>query len=531
MRIPRSYVEQYSRGLNRVSEQGRAALADALSAIDLTGDVAEARERVVAVMQVHCGASSTMAARLAADFYDGLRERFGIEDGFRAVVDGGYEPAATEGAVRAFAQDLVDGKPQEQFVGKCSDRLDREVRLSANQCVERNARRDPKKPRWARVPTGPETCEFCIMLASRGFVYHGEQLAIHAHANCDCRIVPSWDKAKAEVEGYDPNYYLDCYQNPDAHPEIREAINARRRELYAESAKSERKAAHRLAEEEEKERRRIAALSEEAKAVFENERFVETFGTATASRTEAAIDGAMKSGDVRRVNAAKLLAKDIADGFEVESVTAEGSKYLTGTGKVQFSPDGAQSPRTIAHELAHRRDDLSALSYTVRKLTGDVTLTTSSGSWSSMDFEHGNKTLAWRFRASRRGVTPAWRDLKRRLEATTDTEVMAKIYEANPDIADHPSDFAGLSDIIHAASNGKKRIWHGHFWLKDADGNVIRDGNGNKVPYWNDTTRVIETWADYSAALVSNGREAALIQQLFPEEAAIMDAMMEVMVS
>ena len=212
MRIPRSYVEQYSRGLNRVSEQGRAALADALSAIDLTGDVAEVRERVVAVMQVHCGASSTMAARLAADFYDGLRERFGIEDGFRAVVDGGYEPAATEGAVRAFAQDLVEGKPQEQFVGKCSDRLDREVRLSANQCVERNARRDPKKPRWARVPTGPETCEFCIMLASRGFVYHSEQLASHAHANCDCRIVPSWDKAKAEIEGYDPSEYLRAWE-------------------------------------------------------------------------------------------------------------------------------------------------------------------------------------------------------------------------------------------------------------------------------------------------------------------------------
>lgn len=517
MRIPRSYVERYSRGLNRVSEQGRAALADALSAIDLTGDVAEVRERVVAVIQVHCGASSTMAARLAADFYDGLRERFGIEDGFRAVVDGGYEPAATEGAVRAFAQDLVDGKPQEQFVGKCSDRLDREVRLSANQCVERNARRDPKKPRWARVPTGPETCEFCIMLASRGFVYHSEQLASHAHANCDCRIVPSWDKAKAEVEGYDPNYYLDCYQNPDAHPEIREAINARRRELYAESAKSERKAAHRLAEEEEKERRRIAALSEEAKAVFENERFVETFGTATASRTEAAIDGAMKSGDVRRVNAAKLLAKDIADGFEVESVAAEGSKYLTGTGKVQFSPDGAQSPRTIAHELAHRRDDLSSLSYTARKKTADghadVTLTTSTGSWSTMSFEHGNKTLASRFKASRSGVTPAWRDLKRRLRVRSDAEAKAKLNELrkNAGLARH--DAQSLSDIIHAASNGEVSLGYNH-----------------AVSYWDDTTRVIETWADYNASLVINGREAKLIQELFPDEVAIMDAMMEVMV-
>lgn len=216
MRIPRSYVERYSAGLNAIGEQGRAALADALSAIDLTGDVADVRERVTAAMQACCGASSTMSARLAADFYDGLRSRFGIEDGFRATVDGGYEPEATEGAVRAFAQDLVDGRP-ESFVSKCADRLDREVRLSANRCVERNARRDPKRPRWARVPTGAETCQFCIMLASRGFVYRNEDVASHAHANCDCRVVPSWDKGKAAVEGYDPDLYLDMWQHPERY--------------------------------------------------------------------------------------------------------------------------------------------------------------------------------------------------------------------------------------------------------------------------------------------------------------------------
>lgn len=217
MQIPRRWVEAYSRNLNQLSERGRAELARRLSKVDWSQDVATVREQVVAVMQTCCGASSTMAARLAADFYDGLRDEFGVEDGFRAAVDGGYEPEATEGAVRAFALDLVDGKPVETFVGKCADRLDREVRLSANRCVESNARRDPKRPRWARVPTGAETCEFCIMLASRGFVYHGEDLASHAHAHCDCRVVPSWDKAKSEVEGYDPDLYLDMWQHPERY--------------------------------------------------------------------------------------------------------------------------------------------------------------------------------------------------------------------------------------------------------------------------------------------------------------------------
>ena len=41
-------------------------------------------------------------------------------------------------------------------------------------------------------------------------MYRNEDVATHAHANCDCRVVPSWDKETAEVEGYNPDYYLDC---------------------------------------------------------------------------------------------------------------------------------------------------------------------------------------------------------------------------------------------------------------------------------------------------------------------------------
>lgn len=184
MQIPRSYVENYSKALNVVSDRARAALVDALAQIDYSADVADIREAVIAIMQPACGASSTMAARLAADFYDGLRARFGIDDGYLAEVDSQRVPEATEGAVRAFVQDLVDDKPIEQFVGKCADRIDYETRKAANECVAANAKRDPKKPRWARVPTGAETCQFCIMLASRGFVYHSEETASHAHANC-----------------------------------------------------------------------------------------------------------------------------------------------------------------------------------------------------------------------------------------------------------------------------------------------------------------------------------------------------------
>ena len=218
MQIPRSYIENYSNSLNQISTTARESLSNALMQLNYDADIADIRNAVIAVMQTACGASSDLSARLAAEFYDGLRLQFGIDDGYQAEVNSGRVPEATDGAVRAFVQDLVDDKPIEQFVGKCVDRLDYETRKAANECVAKNAKNDPEKPRWARVPTGVETCSFCIMLASRGFVYHSEETASHAHAHCDCRVIPSWDKSPT-AQGYDPDLYYDMWKHPEKYSE------------------------------------------------------------------------------------------------------------------------------------------------------------------------------------------------------------------------------------------------------------------------------------------------------------------------
>ena len=219
MQIPRSYVENYSDALNVVSERARASLAEALSRIDYTQDVAAVRRAVVDIMQQACGASSTVAARLAAEFYDGMRARFGIDDGYKAEVDSLREPEATEGAVRAFIDKLDDEYPDiEAFKQLCIDRIDAETRKAANMCMYLNAQNDPKRPRYARVPVGLDTCSFCLMLASRGFVYKRKELASHAHAHCDCRVIPSWDKNGQAVEGYDDSLYYDQWKHPEKYP-------------------------------------------------------------------------------------------------------------------------------------------------------------------------------------------------------------------------------------------------------------------------------------------------------------------------
>lgn len=72
--------------------------------------------------------------------------------------------------------------------------------------------------RYARVPMGGDTCEFCMMLASRGAVYASSAAAgemEHYHANCHCKVVPAW--GLSEIEGYNPNEYYDRWKHPEKY--------------------------------------------------------------------------------------------------------------------------------------------------------------------------------------------------------------------------------------------------------------------------------------------------------------------------
>ena len=120
------------------------------------------------------------------------------------------------------------------------------VKLVGADTTLKNAMRDGAQFAW--VPNG-DTCSFCITLASRGWQYMSKKAlrnghAEHIHAHCDCEYAVRFD-GKSTVAGYEPDKYLEEYKNAGGdinamrrirYKENKDAINARKRELYAKQA-------------------------------------------------------------------------------------------------------------------------------------------------------------------------------------------------------------------------------------------------------------------------------------------------------
>ena len=116
-----------------------------------------------------------------------------------------------------------------------SSAIGRQVKLVGVDTMQQNALRDGAE--WAWIPSG-DTCAFCLTLASRGWQRASKNAlrnghAEHVHANCDCTYAIRFSN-DIDVEGYNPDEYLEMYEGADGDsPERR--INALRREFYAKN--------------------------------------------------------------------------------------------------------------------------------------------------------------------------------------------------------------------------------------------------------------------------------------------------------
>lgn len=170
--------------------------------------VAEKREAAKLIMEGFVQGYDDVAAEFAAQWYDDLAEREGARLQ-QAVTMTTYRPESVDTVARYQAKKLVKGGDA-AFARACGEYARNDALRSLNETIISNVGRDRSAGvRFARVPTGFETCTFCIMLASRGAVYHTRKSAgefKHFHRHCDCKVVPGFeDDPDAElVEGVDP---------------------------------------------------------------------------------------------------------------------------------------------------------------------------------------------------------------------------------------------------------------------------------------------------------------------------------------
>ena len=170
--------------------------------------VAEIREAATAIMDALVPTYDDAAATLAADWYDGLAAKAGKKLP-AAITETAYTGGRTAEVARYQAGKLAKGDTA-GFARYCGEYAANDAKLALNQTIMGNARRDRRKGvRYARIPSGLETCTWCMMLASRGAVYYTRATAgewNHWHRHCACKVVPGFeaDQKATLVEGHSP---------------------------------------------------------------------------------------------------------------------------------------------------------------------------------------------------------------------------------------------------------------------------------------------------------------------------------------
>lgn len=226
MTFPESGWIKYIRALSAINETAAKKFTAYLN----THDISTRAGRKAAIDYAYAVATQygEMSAAAACEMYDAVAEATGI-------TIAAAEPAQTAeyGEVAKAINGLAKQNMSNEVIGDAIGRL---VKRAGADTTLKNAIRDEAEFAW--IPHG-DTCAFCLTIASNGWrkaskkVLKGDH-AEHIHANCDCTFAIRFD-SRSNVEGYDPDKYLEMYKNADGNT-WREKVNSMRREDYAKNA-------------------------------------------------------------------------------------------------------------------------------------------------------------------------------------------------------------------------------------------------------------------------------------------------------
>lgn len=230
--ISRDIIDKYNNLVHSCCDKAQKEAVEIISKyIETNKDasVADIREFSIYVItnvaSKYGGASSYAAEMIKNQIFEAL----GIEiDETAQYYEYIPDIQAIENKIHYTAKYLVDDDT-DGFLDAVSSYTYYLINRASNDRMMQTLKRDynngMKNIKYARVPSGTETCPFCIMLASRGFVYYSAKTAgadDHYHENCDCRIIPGY-KGINSIDGYDPDALYRQYTSDLKNGKIKTA--------------------------------------------------------------------------------------------------------------------------------------------------------------------------------------------------------------------------------------------------------------------------------------------------------------------
>ena len=199
-RISLGDLQYYRETLGDIAAQARSYVYDAVEASG--GGVTAMREAAIEALQDSVGIHGEMAQAWAGQLFDEVCALEGMGPFDFQMFDDIIDFAMLEDKVRYFAKALVEGD-RGRYLDDCSQLADFYAWRCNYEGMVRNCYHN--HVRYARIPTGTDTCDFCLMLASRGFVYYDQAKAeegSHMHCVVAGTRVFAYDLLGAESRHY-----------------------------------------------------------------------------------------------------------------------------------------------------------------------------------------------------------------------------------------------------------------------------------------------------------------------------------------
>lgn len=222
MRLSAGDLARYRDATRQVARDAASAVARALESGGARG-ATELRSAAIEAITQSVGVHGDMAQAVAGQLFDEVVDAEGLGAGTFELYDDIIDLGMLEEKVRYYARKVVMGNVG-GFVDDASALAEWYAWRCGRTAMVRNC--EANGVRYARVPTSANPCDWCVMLASRGFVFHSADLAeAGGHEHCECVVVPGGPRTT--VEGYDPDEYLRMWDDSGFRPPARRGTRDR----------------------------------------------------------------------------------------------------------------------------------------------------------------------------------------------------------------------------------------------------------------------------------------------------------------